>query len=188
MFVWKETSWHFFLEEILTFCQKDEVFRNFARHWTMRGPSSLKWGLFSRFRITANFSGGDPGAKRRKSSLLLKQPSLSLFLSLSLPLSLSLFLSLPLSLFLYLSLSLPLLFPLPLPFTLPLFFPFSSSFSLSLSLSLSLSPSLPLFLSFSFLVDILLKTLEVQKGTRSTCRTPLTTSTSTTSSPAKKKF
>ena len=50
-------------------------------------------GLLPRFRITANFSGGDPGATGRKNSLLQKQPSLppSLSLSLSLCFSLSLF-------------------------------------------------------------------------------------------------
>ena len=53
-------------------------------------------GLLPRFRITANFSGGDPGATGRKNSLLQKQPSLPP--SLSLPLSLSLCFSLSLSL------------------------------------------------------------------------------------------
>ena len=60
-------------------------------------------GLLPRFRITANFSGGDPGATGRKNSLLQKQPSLppSLSLSLSLCFSLSLFLFLFLFLLLH---------------------------------------------------------------------------------------
>ena len=100
-------------------------------------------GLFSGFTIAANFSRADPGAKKRKNSLLQKQPvlSLSLFLSLSLSLSLSLIvslslpLSLPLPLPLPLSLPLPLLLPLPLPLSLFFFLSFPVFFrSLSLSL------------------------------------------------------
>ena len=87
---------------------------------------------FSRFvlrgTIAANFSRADPGAKRRKKSLLQKQP----FLSLSLFLSLSPVRSLSLSLFLSLSLALPLPFPLSLSLSLSLV-PFLFSFSFSFS-------------------------------------------------------
>ena len=89
-------------------------------------------GLFSGFTIAANFSRADPGAKRRKKSLVQKQPVLSLSLSLSLFLCLSFSLSLILSLSLHLPLSLPLSLPLPLLLPLPL--SLSCAFSRSLSL------------------------------------------------------
>jgi ABC-type multidrug transport system fused ATPase/permease subunit len=116
------------------------------RHWAQ----FTLVGLFSRFGIAANFSGGDPGAKKERNAFY---ESTLLFLYIFFFFFLFTFVFL--FLFFYILLSSSFFFS----------YSFSSSLSsLSLFLSVSFSLSLPLSL-----VTPSIKQLEVQKITQSTC-------------------
>ena len=118
--VWVKKHLTFFLQQIVLVCRSQ---KNQIADWTLvkktvfpqiskaLGHEKAQFtlvGLSSGFTVAANFSGADPGAKRRKKRLLQKQP---VFLFLFSFLFLFLFVFLFLFRFLSLSLSLvPFLF------------------------------------------------------------------------------